>query len=39
MRIWREHLNAFMHRNAASAAQFFGLPPHQVVEMGVQVAI
>jgi KUP system potassium uptake protein len=36
---WREHLFAFMHRNAASAARFFGLPPNQVVEMGVQVAI
>ena len=36
---WREHLFAFMHRNAASAARFFGLPPAQVVEVGVQVPI
>jgi KUP system potassium uptake protein len=39
MALWREHLFAFMHRNAANAAMFFGLPPEQVVEVGVQVAI
>jgi KUP system potassium uptake protein len=39
MQLWREHLFAFMHRNAASAARFFGLPSHQVVEVGVQVQI
>ncbi len=39
MWLWREHLYAFMHRNAASAARFFGLPSEQVVEVGVQVPI
>ncbi len=36
---WQEHLFAFMHRNAASAARFFGLPAERVVEVGVQVPI
>ena len=39
MRLWREHLFAFMHRNAANAARFFDLPPEQVVEVGIQVPI
>jgi KUP system potassium uptake protein len=39
MALWREHLFAFMHRNAASAARFFGLPPNRVVEVGIQVPI
>ena len=39
MRLWREHLFAFMHRNASSVARFFGFPPDQVVEVGVQVPI
>lgn len=39
MWLWREHLYAFMHRNAASAARAFGLPPDRVVEVGVQVQI
>jgi KUP system potassium uptake protein len=34
---WREHLFAGMHRNAASAAQFFSLPADRVVEIGVHV--
>jgi len=36
---WREHLFAFMHRNAANAARFFALPHDRVVEVGVQVPI
>ena len=36
---WREHLFAFMHRNAANAARFFGLPHDRVVEVGIQVPI
>lgn len=36
---WREHLFAFLHRNAASAARFFDLPSERVVEVGVQVPI
>ena len=39
MQLWREHLFSFMHRNAANAARFFGLPPDQVVEVGIQVPI
>lgn len=39
MSLWREHLFAFLQRNASNAARFFGLPPEQVVEVGVQVAI
>ncbi len=36
---WREHLFAGLHRNAASASQFFGLPPERVIEVGVHVQI
>jgi KUP system potassium uptake protein len=36
---WREHLFAFMHRNAAGAEKFFGLPHDRVLEVGVQVPI
>jgi len=37
MAIWREHLFAWMNRNAASASGFFALPPNQVIELGGQV--
>ena len=37
MAIWREHLFAWMTRNASSAAGFFSLPPNQVIELGAQV--
>jgi KUP system potassium uptake protein len=37
MALWREHLFAWMTRNASSAAQFFSLPPNQVIELGAQV--
>ncbi len=37
MAIWREHLFAWMNRNAASASAFFELPPNQVIELGGQV--
>jgi KUP system potassium uptake protein len=39
MAIWREHLFAFMSRNAERATAFYGIPPEQVVEMGIQVEI
>ncbi|MGF1549500.1 MAG: potassium transporter Kup [Sphingomonadaceae bacterium] len=39
MAIWREKLFAWMLRNAASAMQFFRLPPNRVVELGSQVEI
>ena len=34
---WRKKLFVFMSRNAISAAQFFGLPPNRVVELGAQI--
>jgi KUP system potassium uptake protein len=39
MASWREHLFAFMARNAGRAAGFFRLPPDRIVELGVQVEI
>jgi KUP system potassium uptake protein len=37
MVLWREQLYSFMQRNATSAADFFRLPPAQVVEYGTRV--
>ncbi len=37
MPLWREHLFAWMVRNASSASQFFSLPANQVIELGAQV--
>ena len=34
---WRKRLFALMARNAASAPDFFGLPPHRVVELGARL--
>lgn len=39
MAIWREHLFAFMLRNAQRATAFFQVPPDQVIEVGIQVEI
>ncbi|PZU10892.1 MAG: potassium transporter Kup [Sphingomonas sp.] len=39
MAIWREHLFAWMVRNAESAMEFFKLPTNRVVELGSQVEI
>lgn len=36
---WREHLFAWMSRNAQGAMTFFGLPPNRVIELGVQVEL
>lgn len=36
---WREHLFAFLHRNARSAADYFNLPPARVAEIGAPVEI
>ncbi|MBX7201121.1 MAG: potassium transporter Kup [Rhodospirillaceae bacterium] len=36
---WREALFATLYRNARSAADFFALPPNQVVELGTRVAL
>ena len=34
---WREMLFAFLSRNAGTPTNFFGIPPNQVVEFGLQV--
>ncbi len=36
---WRERLFSAMSNNAANAADFFGLPPGQVIEIGARVEI
>lgn len=36
---WREHIFAFMSRNAQSATAFFRIPASRVVELGMQVEI
>jgi KUP system potassium uptake protein len=36
---WREWLFVLMTRNAAGPTVYFRLPPHQVVELGVQVEL
>ncbi|HEX6082895.1 MAG TPA: potassium transporter Kup [Thermoanaerobaculia bacterium] len=35
----RDHLFAWMSRNATSASAFFSLPPNQVIELGAQVRL
>lgn len=39
MAVWREHIFAFMLKNAQRATAFFGIPPDQVIEVGMQVEI
>lgn len=39
MALWREHLFAFMSRNAQRATAFFNIPVNQVIEVGIQVAL
>lgn len=39
MAIWREKLFALMSRNSTNAADFFRLPPNQVVELGTLVEL
>ncbi len=36
---WREKLFVAMFRNARTAADYFGLPPNRVVELGAQVVL
>jgi len=36
---WRQHLFAFLAKNAYGAIGFFEIPPNQVVELGVQVEL
>jgi KUP system potassium uptake protein len=39
MPIWRDHLFAWMHRNAAPASDFFRIPATRLVELGSPVEI
>jgi KUP system potassium uptake protein len=39
MRLWREHLFAWMVRNAATPMKTFHLPPNRVIELGQQILI
>jgi len=39
MMLWREHLFAFLSRNAARATAFYNIPPDRVVELGIQVEL
>ncbi len=39
MPYWRETLFAAMCRNAGTVADYFGLPPNQVVELGTRVTL
>jgi KUP system potassium uptake protein len=34
---WRKRLFMFMVRNARSPAEFYGIPPNDVVELGAQI--
>ncbi len=36
---WRKALFAFMSRNAANPAGYFGIPPNRVVELGAQIQL
>jgi len=39
MALWRDKLFLFLSRNATPATDFFGVPGHRLVELGVRVAI
>ncbi len=39
MAIWREHIYAWMKRNAGSAVDFYRVPPRKVMEIGGQYEI
>ena len=39
MAMWRDHLFAWMSRNATRATDFFNIPPNRVVELGTHVEI
>ena len=36
---WRKALFAYMSRNAANPASYFGIPPNRVVELGTQIRL
>jgi KUP system potassium uptake protein len=39
MALWRDHLFAWMSRNATRATDFFNVPPNRVVELGTHIEI
>ncbi len=39
MSLWREHIFAWMHRNATKPSDFFHIPTNRVVELGTKVEI
>ena len=39
MALWRDHLYAWMTRNATRATDFFNIPPNRVVELGTHIEI
>jgi KUP system potassium uptake protein len=39
MASWREQLFTFMANNAATSANFLGIPPERVLELGIEVEI
>ena len=39
MNRWRSNLFIFMSRNSMDAASFFGIPPDQIIEVGVQMQL
>ncbi len=39
MWLWREHLFAFLARNALRAPAFFSIPAERVVELGIQIEL
>jgi KUP system potassium uptake protein len=36
---WRRSLFGWMMQNSPSVANYFGLPPNRVIELGSQVAV
>ena len=39
MALWRDHIFAWMTRNATRATDFFNIPPNRVVELGTHIEI
>ena len=39
MAAWRQKIFSFLQRNASRAADYFGLPPNRVIELGSQISI
>ena len=39
MALWRDHVFAWMSRNATRATDFFNIPPNRVVELGTHIEI